>query len=132
MSIFLQELNCSCNQINYLSEQFYVASGKLSNLLHLDISFNLITELPEKLPKLLNFFNCSLNKLMKLPNKLPDSLKIIYCTNCEIIILPKLPNSLQELYCSGNNGTAESIQHVPLDALICMKAFLYLLRWLDW
>ena len=45
---------------------------------------------------------CSNNELITLP-KLPETLKVLYCDNNNLITLPELPKNLNFLVCDNNN-----------------------------
>lgn len=82
------------------------------NLVHLDISRTLITDLPE-LPDTLEYLLCDSNELTELP-KLPPNLKELICHNNKLTKLPELPKSIVYLNCALNN-----IDELPLSLLDC-------------
>jgi Leucine-rich repeat (LRR) protein len=70
------------------------------NIIHLNCSYNQLTELPT-LPDSLLELHCSNNQLNELPT-LSHSLQILSCYGNQLTELPTLPDSLRILYCSNN------------------------------
>ena len=80
------------------------------------LEFNSFEEIPNY-DKIV-YIVCSDNQLSSLP-KLPNSLKELYCEDNQLTSLQELPNSLQTLYCGDNQLT--SLLELPnsLQVLSC-------------
>lgn len=117
----LKDLYCSSNQLTELSElptslNTLVCAGNklenlaiisyLANLETLDISDNKFTALPD-LPTTIRSLNYSYNPLTALPTDLSGLEKLydLSCADIGLTELPKLPESLEYLVCSGNELT---------------------------
>ncbi len=114
----LRTLNCSYNQIKYLSS---VQIGQLSELLYLDCSHNQLVYLPGAqlgLLKKLKSLNCNTNRLFEVPPQVCEltNLEKLNCHNNRISSLPSQIgqlNKLKVLDCSFN-------KIVLLPASICL------------
>lgn len=98
---------------------FYCSGNMLTSLPSLPDSVstilcdnNMITFLPERLPRELRKLSCNKNRLTRLPNVLPHQLEFINCSNNKLTTLPnKLPHNLRELNCKNNLITM--LPHLP-------------------
>jgi len=89
---------------------------------------NELSSLP-KLPETIEDLSITDNLLPELP-ELPKRLKILYCYNNAIHNLPdKLPNTLVELYCGGNNITKlPELPNTLITLNVCRNQLKYLPR----
>ena len=92
-----QELDISINLPNNLKELYYMFNCTKNNI-------NKHKKLHDILPKDLEILICKGNMIKKLPDDLPKNLKKLDCSINLIKELPKLPTSLEELYCDFNYG----------------------------
>ena len=78
-----------------------------------------LTEIPDLSKfKNLKILHCSFNNLKTLP-KLNDSIEEIYCNYNKLIELPPLPKNLKILYCSSNNLNYLPTLNAKLENLDC-------------
>jgi len=92
----LKVLYCKYNKINKLPKNLP------SSLKELVCCHNNLKELPSTLPCSLKLLQCMYMKISHLPSVLPDSLEELQCGDNQLTNLPKLPISLQVLYCDDN------------------------------
>jgi len=79
----------------------------------LDVSYCGLSSL--YLPSLfekIKVLDCRNNQLKSLPEKLPASLKVLDCHFNQLKSLPKLPDSLEVLWCNENPLTKETIEKI--------------------
>jgi Leucine-rich repeat (LRR) protein len=88
----LKKLNCNWTK---LRKQPTLPNG----LEFLDFSNTKIKSI--ELPNTIKILYCVDNKMQNLP-KLPNGLEILNCSYNNLTILPRLPDTLRELYCDGN------------------------------
>ncbi len=77
---------------------YFEDSQKLKSLI---IPLNNLLEIPNNLPRTLEYLNCSNNKLQRIPN-ISSKLESLYCNNNNIDMLPLIPNHVKYL-CFDNN-----------------------------
>ena len=82
---------------------YFEDSQKLKSLI---IPLNNLLEIPNNLPRTLEYLNCSNNKLQHIPN-IPSNLESLYCNNNNIVTLPFIPRHVKYL-CFDNNP----VQHL--------------------
>jgi Leucine-rich repeat (LRR) protein len=89
---------------------FYCSGNRLTSLPALPDSVstiscddNMITCLPDRLPRELRKLSCNKNRISRLPNVLPHQLELLNCSDNQLTTLPKnLPNKLRALNCKNN------------------------------
>lgn len=97
-------LNCSFNKITELPN--------LPNILvNLDCNNNQLKQLPNLQNTNLEMLNCSRNLLTKIPN-LPNGIVRLDCGNNKLTTLPEFPNSLNNLFCRGNDFDRNTIDRI--------------------
>lgn len=82
---------------------YFEDSQQLKSLI---IPLNNLSEIPNNLPRSLEYLNCSNNKLQRIPN-ISSKLESLYCNNNNIDMLPLIPSHVKYL-CFDNNP----IQHL--------------------
>jgi hypothetical protein len=95
----LVELNCSSNRIAEL------------NLYNLSSKFKILDYSRQYGIATLEYLNVTLI------NGIPDSIEILYCTNVDMVTLPKLPSNLKFLDCGKNN--IKRLPKLP-ESLLCL------------
>jgi len=90
----------------YYNQKYYNQKYYNQKYYNGDIKYNSFEEIFSKINNYdeIVYIDCYNNQLTSLP-KLPNSLQELYCDNNKLTSLPKLLNSLQELDCSNNQLT---------------------------
>jgi len=86
------------NIIRLVKLPYIEDSQQLKSLI---IPLNNLLEIPNNLPRTLEYLNCSNNKLQRIPN-ISSKLESLYCNNNNIDMLPLIPDHVKYL-CFDNN-----------------------------
>lgn len=90
-----------------------------NEIVYLDMSYCSLNIFPIILPRNLEYLDCSHNKIRYIPDYITlslESLKFFNCSHNDLLILPLLPISIQELYFNNNK-----IITIPIPLQICFN-----------